>query len=131
MLLRDAIGGVLRQARERQGKTLTDVAGDGRLSVPYLSEIERGRKEASSEVIASVCIALGMDQSELLLRASTLLQAPRPVLDLTPRIRESSSVLEIASIGTDSARVRSLPEPPGSRASSLCRGPTSSFSPPR
>ncbi|WP_419818633.1 helix-turn-helix domain-containing protein [Glaciibacter flavus] len=105
MLLRDAIGGVLRQARERQGKTLTDVAGDGRLSVPYLSEIERGRKEASSEVIASVCIALGMDQSELLLRASTLLQAPRPVLDLTPRIRESSSELEIASIGTDSARV--------------------------
>ena len=101
MLLRDAIGGVLRQARERQGKTLTDVAGDGRLSVPYLSEIERGRKE----VIASVCIALGMDQSELLIRASTLLQAPRPVLDLTPRIRESSSVLEVASIGTDSARV--------------------------
>lgn len=59
-LLRRLVGAILRERREDQGRTLRDVAVDARVSVAYLSEIERGRKEASSEVLVAVCRALGM-----------------------------------------------------------------------
>lgn len=59
-LLRRLVGAVLRERREDQGRTLRDVALDARVSVAYLSEIERGRKEASSEVLVAVCRALGL-----------------------------------------------------------------------
>ena len=65
-LLRDLIGDVLRRNRREQGRTLADVARDARVSVPYLSEVERGRKEASSEVLAAVCGALRIELSDLL-----------------------------------------------------------------
>jgi transcriptional regulator with XRE-family HTH domain len=65
-LLRSLVGGVLRRHRQRQGRTLADVARTARMSMPYLSEVERGRKEASSEVLAAVCAALGIDLSDLL-----------------------------------------------------------------
>ena len=59
-LLRRLVGSILREQRERQRRTLRDVAEDARVSVAYLSEVERGRKEASSEVLAAVCRALGL-----------------------------------------------------------------------
>lgn len=59
-LLRRLVGAILRERREDQRRTLRDVAVDARVSVAYLSEIERGRKEASSEVLVAVCRALGM-----------------------------------------------------------------------
>ncbi|MEW2386035.1 helix-turn-helix transcriptional regulator [Micromonospora sp. NPDC047707] len=65
-LLRRVIGGVLRRLRQRQGRTLRDVAQAAGVSMPYLSEIERGRKEASSEVLAAICRALGIRLSDLL-----------------------------------------------------------------
>jgi len=65
-LLRGVIGVVLRRARAAQGKTLRDVAEEARVSVQYLSEIERGLKEASSEVLAAVCAALGWSIVDLL-----------------------------------------------------------------
>jgi transcriptional regulator with XRE-family HTH domain len=65
-LLRWAIGTVLRRARQRQGMTLRDLAAASGVSVPYLSEIERGRKEASSEVLSSICRALGLALVDLL-----------------------------------------------------------------
>ena len=58
MLVRDAIGTTLRRLRLEQGKTLRALAGESLVSLPYLSEIERGRKEASSEILASLCRAL-------------------------------------------------------------------------
>lgn len=58
-LLREVFGRVLRQERTRQGRTLAEVARDAGVSTQYLSEVERGRKEASSEVLGSVCDALG------------------------------------------------------------------------
>ncbi|TWS22449.1 helix-turn-helix transcriptional regulator [Tsukamurella sputi] len=58
-LLREVFGRVLRQERTRQGRTLAEVAREAGVSTQYLSEVERGRKEASSEVLASVCDALG------------------------------------------------------------------------
>lgn len=65
-LLRRVIGGVLRRARLRQGRTLREVALAAGVSLPYLSEVERGRKEASSEVLAAICRALGIHLSDLL-----------------------------------------------------------------
>ncbi|NYT95403.1 helix-turn-helix domain-containing protein [Salinispora sp. H7-4] len=65
-LLRRVIGGVLRRVRMRQGRTLREVAAAAGVSMPYLSEVERGRKEASSEVLAAVCRALGIRLSDLL-----------------------------------------------------------------
>jgi transcriptional regulator with XRE-family HTH domain len=65
-LLRTILGDVLRRTRREQGRTLADVARVARVSMPYLSEVERGRKEASSEVLAAICDSLGIDLSELL-----------------------------------------------------------------
>jgi transcriptional regulator with XRE-family HTH domain len=69
MLLRHAIGAVLRRLRQQQGRTLREVALTARVSVPYLSEVERGRKEASSEILAAVCLALGVSVRTLLAEA--------------------------------------------------------------
>ena len=65
-LLRTVVGDVLRRNRLGQRRTLAEVARDARVSMPYLSEVERGRKEASSEVLAAVCDALGIELSDLL-----------------------------------------------------------------
>ncbi|MGW0502467.1 helix-turn-helix domain-containing protein [Micromonospora sp. NPDC003241] len=65
-LLRRVIGAVLRRQRQRQHRTLREVAEAAGVSVPYLSEVERGRKEASSEVLGAVSRALGLPLSDLL-----------------------------------------------------------------
>ncbi|MFE2046575.1 helix-turn-helix domain-containing protein [Streptomyces sp. NPDC059477] len=65
-LWRDLIGDVLRRERLAQERTLKDVAEAARISMPYLSEVERGRKEASSEVLAAAARALGLGLGELL-----------------------------------------------------------------
>ncbi|GEJ98644.1 helix-turn-helix domain-containing protein [Streptomyces sp. NPDC003388] len=67
-LWRDLVGDVLRRERQAQERTLRDVADAARISLPYLSEIERGRKEASSEVLAAAARALGLDLGDLLSR---------------------------------------------------------------
>jgi len=83
-LLRTIVGDVLRRLRLEQGRTLADVAGEARVSMPYLSELERGRKEASSEILAAICAALDIDLSDLLAEARRdLVQgAPAPVIQL-------------------------------------------------
>jgi transcriptional regulator with XRE-family HTH domain len=60
------LGDALRRTRLGQRRTLADVARAARVSMPYLSEVERGRKEASSEVLAAICAALRIDLSDLL-----------------------------------------------------------------
>lgn len=65
-LLRTLLGAVLRRTRLAQGRTLAEVARAARVSMPYLSELERGRKEASSEVLAATCDALGIQLADLL-----------------------------------------------------------------
>jgi len=65
-LLRTMIGDVLRRARLVQRRTLADVARSARVSMPYLSEVERGRKEASSEILAAICDALGIGLADVL-----------------------------------------------------------------
>lgn len=66
MLLREAIGSGLRQARTARRRTLRDISRVARVSLGYLSEVERGRKEPSSELLAAICEALGMSVSDLL-----------------------------------------------------------------
>jgi transcriptional regulator with XRE-family HTH domain len=65
-LWRDLVGDVLRRERLAQERTLKDVADAARISMPYLSEVERGRKEASSEVLAAAAQALGLNLGDLL-----------------------------------------------------------------
>ncbi|MGW1521469.1 helix-turn-helix domain-containing protein [Streptomyces sp. NPDC001436] len=63
------VGHLLRRERLTQGRTLKDVSEAAGISMPYLSEVERGRKEASSEVLAAAAQALGLDLADLLLLA--------------------------------------------------------------
>ncbi|MEU2578378.1 helix-turn-helix domain-containing protein [Streptomyces anulatus] len=65
-LWRDLVGEVLRRERQAQGRTLKDVAEAARISMPYLSEVERGLKEASSEVLAAAAQALGLSLADVL-----------------------------------------------------------------
>ncbi|WP_159944831.1 MULTISPECIES: helix-turn-helix domain-containing protein [unclassified Nocardiopsis] len=78
-LMRDLIGDLLRRTRTEQGRTLREVAEEAQVSLPYLSEIERGRKEASSEVLAAVYRSLGLSMSDVLgaLYERSVLGGPR------------------------------------------------------
>jgi transcriptional regulator with XRE-family HTH domain len=77
-LLRTMLGDVLRRIRREQGRTLADVARAAKVSMPYLSELERGRKEASSEVLAAICAALGVELGDLLTEVGRDLTASAP-----------------------------------------------------
>jgi transcriptional regulator with XRE-family HTH domain len=70
VLFRRLLGEVLRSQRMRQGRTLREVSADARVSLGYISEIERGQKEASSELLASLCAALDVPLSEVLSEVS-------------------------------------------------------------
>lgn len=71
IVLRQVIGDELRRRRQDQGRTLRDVSGAAAVSLGYLSEIERGHKEASSELLASICGALNVSLSDVLASVST------------------------------------------------------------
>jgi transcriptional regulator with XRE-family HTH domain len=70
VLFRRLLGDVLRRRRVEQGRTLRQLCADARISLGYMSEIERGRKEASSELLASICAALDVPLSEILSEVS-------------------------------------------------------------
>jgi transcriptional regulator with XRE-family HTH domain len=70
VLLRHLLGDALRRMRLRQGRTLREVSASARVSLGYLSEVERGQKEASSELLAAICSALGMPLSQVLREVS-------------------------------------------------------------
>ncbi len=72
--LRDLIGDVLREERHRQERTLADVAEAAAVSLQYLSEVERGRKDVSSELLGAMHEALGLDLADVLERATRRLQ---------------------------------------------------------
>jgi transcriptional regulator with XRE-family HTH domain len=66
IVLRQHLGDELRRQRQQQGRTLRQVSAAARVSLGYLSEIERGQKEASSELLASICGALDIPLSQVL-----------------------------------------------------------------
>ena len=75
ILLRSHIGTALRAARIQQGRTLRDVAKSARVSLGYLSEVERGHKEASSELLNAICSALDLSLSTILLDVANVVKA--------------------------------------------------------
>jgi transcriptional regulator with XRE-family HTH domain len=72
--MRQHVGEVLRARRVAQGLTLRDVSGKARVSLGYISEVERGQKEASSELLAALAGALDVPLSKVLLDVSALLE---------------------------------------------------------
>jgi transcriptional regulator with XRE-family HTH domain len=71
IVLRQVIGDELRRRRQNQGRTLRDVSGAASVSLGYLSEVERGQKEASSELLAAICDALEVPLSDVLASVSS------------------------------------------------------------
>ncbi|WP_435824131.1 helix-turn-helix domain-containing protein [Actinoplanes missouriensis] len=93
-LLRRVIGAVLRRVRQAQDRTLRDVAEAAGVSLPYLSEVERGTKEPSSEVLAAICRALGLSLPDLLdeARKELLRGAPAPRAGLSGPVPRAAVV---------------------------------------
>lgn len=75
MLMRELVGETLREERMAQGRTLREVSALARVSLGYLSEVERGQKEASSELLAAICGSLDLPLSSLLMIVSDKLAA--------------------------------------------------------
>lgn len=80
------MGAALRRIRLEDDRTLREVAGAANISMPYLSEIERGRKEPSSEILAGICAALGLTLVDLLGEAADELR-----VDRTPNLASIAS----------------------------------------
>jgi transcriptional regulator with XRE-family HTH domain len=99
-LLRTQLGRSLRGHRLRQRRTLRDVSGAARVSLGYLSEVERGQKEASSELLASICDALDVELADLLAEVSTELRGPdvrvRPLVPAGAPAAETTSAAQTA-----------------------------------
>ena len=92
VLFRRLLGDVLRGARMQRGMTLRELSADARVSLGYISEIERGQKEASSELLASLCQAMDLPLSDVL----------RDVADAVAV--EEAAILVVASTPITSAR---------------------------
>ncbi|WP_017974135.1 helix-turn-helix domain-containing protein [Actinopolyspora halophila] len=93
VLLREAVGERLRRARAAQSRTLREVSRAARVSLGYLSEVERGRKEASSELLGSICDALDLPLPELLVTVAGDLDSPETVV--APSVVEQTAPAEL------------------------------------
>ncbi|WP_051706473.1 helix-turn-helix domain-containing protein [Nocardioides aequoreus] len=85
LLFRAALGEVLRAERMRRGLTLRQLSAEARVSLGYISEIERGQKEASSELLAALCEALDCPLSEVLREVSERVE----LAEITSRVQEA------------------------------------------
>ena len=83
VLFRRLLGDVLRARRMQRGMTLREVSAEARVSLGYISEIERGQKEASSELLASLCTALDAPLSEVLSEVSLAVAVEEAALATT------------------------------------------------
>jgi transcriptional regulator with XRE-family HTH domain len=81
VLFRRLLGDVLRAQRMRRGMTLREVSAEARVSLGYISEIERGQKEASSELLSSLCSALDLPLSTVLREVSDLVALEESLVD--------------------------------------------------
>ena len=94
VLYRRLLGEVLRRQRIRQGRTLREVSADARVSLGYISEVERGQKEASSELLGSICAALDVPLSEVLSEVSDAVA-----------VEEASLAVQLEDVGLDSSAI--------------------------
>ncbi|MFC8510272.1 helix-turn-helix domain-containing protein [Streptomyces sp. NPDC057411] len=118
ILLRRLLGDVLRRQRQRQGRTLREVSSSARVSLGYLSEVERGQKEASSELLSAICDALDVRMSELMREVSDELSlaelaesaaASEPVPPVRPMLN-SVSVTSVAGMSTERVTIKAPAE---------------------
>lgn len=119
VLLREAVGDRLRRARTAQSRTLRDVSRAARVSLGYLSEVERGRKEASSELLASICGALDLPLPELLVTVAGDLDGAAMVPDVIERDGErlvSSLESELADAELAEGELAGAQAQPGEQA---------------
>jgi transcriptional regulator with XRE-family HTH domain len=98
VIFRRLLGEVLRAQRMRQGRTLRQVSGDARVSLGYISEIERGQKEASSELLASICAALDVPLSEILSEVSDAVA-----------LEEAALAMQLEDVTVDTTSLRRAP----------------------
>lgn len=108
VLLRRVIGDALRARRQGQHRTLREVSTAANVSLGYLSEIERGQKEASSELLAAICEALGARLSELLGEVSDTLSLAEDMEGVLVPVEEkpAAAVKKVATDGSVSVSVR-------------------------
>lgn len=99
-VLRHVVGETLRSVRLRQGRTLREVSASARVSLGYLSEVERGHKEPSSELLAAICEALEVPLSEVFLTVSDLLRQQE---------RAPEHAVALATTRTSTSRIAPLP----------------------
>ncbi|MEV6346085.1 helix-turn-helix transcriptional regulator [Actinoplanes sp. NPDC051851] len=106
VLLRRVIGDALRARRQGQHRTLREVSTAANVSLGYLSEIERGQKEASSELLAAICDALGARLSELLGEVSSTLSLAENMEGVLVPVETAESARPMATDGKVSVAVR-------------------------
>jgi transcriptional regulator with XRE-family HTH domain len=109
-LLRTQLGNTLRGHRLRQRRTLRDVSGAARVSLGYLSEVERGQKEASSELLASICDALDVELADLLAEISLELRGIDGAA-LRPLAPSDGAADEETAVADRPAEAQPAPEP--------------------
>jgi transcriptional regulator with XRE-family HTH domain len=117
-LVRSALGAVLRQRREASRRTLTEVAGEAGLSPAHLSEVERGRKEVSTERLLAVAHALGARPGDIYAELARILgaNADRPSWPEDPpaklRLATASLPLEALRSVADFSAYLAMANPP-------------------
>lgn len=106
-VLRQVVGDTLRGLRLRQRRTLRQVSSDARVSLGYLSEVERGQKEASSELLAAIANALDVELSDLFAEVTSELRRHEKI-EYTNRLATipgaGSARISVAPTGGPSAR---------------------------
>ncbi|MGC1212012.1 MAG: helix-turn-helix transcriptional regulator [Micromonospora sp.] len=108
VLLRRVIGDALRARRQGQHRTLREVSSAANVSLGYLSEIERGQKEPSSELLAAICDALGARLSELLREVSDTVALAEQMPGLVPVADEPVESTSVAPAAVSKATNRSV-----------------------
>ena len=107
-VLRQVVGDTLRAVRMRQRRTLREVSSSARVSLGYLSEVERGQKEPSSELLAAICGALDIEVAQYLRREEKLALA-------------GSIAGQVAVVGNTAARISPAPAAPGRNGTAQVR----------
>jgi transcriptional regulator with XRE-family HTH domain len=109
-VLRQVVGETLRALRLRQRRTLREVSSSARVSLGYLSEVERGQKEPSSELLAAICGALEVELSELFREVTDTLYREEKLASRANLVGSGTHArIGVAPSGDGGAQVRSLP----------------------
>ena len=111
MKLREAVGEALRRRRQHQGRTLREVAEAAGVSLTYLSEVERGRKEASSEVLEAVCAALHLGLAELFFEVAETLAIAEAVVGVSGGMRGAEPSAVVGFLPPSRPRAAAAPVP--------------------